>query len=111
MNSDEILMEVNIAGERISLSVPFSRQEAVRNTETELSMLYRKFGETFPKKSPKELLAMVAYRFASSYFDLLKAREKDLSDVSQLLDDVERLCGDNSDDVRDHFDMNEFPLY
>lgn len=111
MNSEDIKMEVNIAGERISLSVPFSRQEAVRKTEAELGMLYRSFGEVFPKKSPKELLAMVAYRFASSYYELLEKREADREEIQALLDHAEKLCGDSKPDGHDAFDNSEFPLY
>lgn len=107
MNSEDIKMEVNIAGERISLSVPFSRQEAVRKTEAELGMLYRSFGEVFPKKSPKELLAMVAYRFASSYYELLEKREDERKEIRQLLDETEALCGNSKSDDSD----DEFPLY
>ncbi len=110
MNSDEIIMEVNIAGERFSLSVPFSRQEAVRHTEAEISSLFRKFGETFPKKSPKEILAMVAYRFASSYFDLVEAREKDKKDALELLDMAARLSDENAEEIDVHPE-DDFQLF
>lgn len=110
MSSDEIKMEVNIAGERISLTVPFSRQEAVRKTEYELGKLYRRFGETFPKKAPKELLAMVAYKFASSYLDAVQARESDREHVLDLLHEVDSLCGD-SDSCSSGEVHDEFPLY
>ncbi len=106
MKSDEIKMEVNIAGERISLSVPFSRQEAVRNTEAELGALYRAWGDKFPKKSPKELLAMIAYKFASMYFDLMEERKADADDAMELLEIASRLC-----DGREPEDPEEFPLY
>lgn len=100
-------MEVNIAGERISLTVPFSRQEAVRKTEGELAMLYKEWGVKFPKKTPKELLAMMAYRFASSYFDLVEAWALTTDEVQDLLDDASRLCGDTLPEA----ESEEFPLY
>ena len=106
MKSDEIKMDVNIAGERISLSVPFSRQVAVRNTEAELMALYRAWGEKFPNKSPKELLAMIAYKFASMYFDLIVERKKDADDAMELLEIASRLCEGNEPVADD-----EFPLY
>lgn len=108
MNTDEIKMEVNIAGERISLSVPFSRQEAVRRTEAELALLFKSWGEKFPKKSPKELLAMMAYKFAASYFDLLEARKEDADEMRNLLDLASRVI-DGSVDSDD--EDAEFPLY
>ncbi len=109
MNTDEIKMEVNIAGERISLTVPFSRQEAVRHTEAELGALFKAWGEKFPKKSPKELLAMMAYKFASSYFDLLEMREEENGEMLKLLDIAEKLCDGTLDDDADP--DSDFPLY
>lgn len=108
MNSEVIKMEVNIAGERISLTVPFSRQEAVRNTEAELGALYRAWGEKFSKKSPKELLAMMAYKFASSYFDLVEARNEDARQAQSLLEETERLCLGKPAEPEN---LDEFPLY
>lgn len=107
MNTDEIKMEVNIAGERILLTVPFSRQDAVRKTEGELAALYKEWGVRFPQKSPKELLAMIAYKFASSYFDLLEAKSLFTREAQALLDDVSRLCGGSH--AEEEYD--EFPLY
>lgn len=109
MKTDEIKMDVNIAGERISLSVPFSRQEAVRKTEGEMNALYRAFGEAFPKKTPKELLAMVAYKFAASYFDMQEALDADLQEALALLDEADRLCVLGATDGADARD--EYPLY
>lgn len=108
MNTDEIKMEVNIAGERLSLSVPFSRQEAVRRTEAELAFLFKSWGEKFPKKSPKELLAMMAYKFAASYFDLLEARKEDADEMRNILDLASKVIdGSIGDEDADA----EFPLY
>ncbi|MCM1489735.1 MAG: cell division protein ZapA [Muribaculum sp.] len=101
-------MEVNIAGERLMLTVPFSRQLAVRNTEKELKALYEDWGTKFPKKSPKALLAMIAYKFASSYFDLLDARNALEEEAQSLLDDISRLCGESAEDESI---VDEFPLY
>lgn len=108
MKSEEIKMIVNIGGERISLSVPFSRQEAVRKTESELSALLRSWGEKFPGKSPKELLAMVAYKFASSYFDILEMQAHDAENAQSLLVEADRLCRNLSPDESDE---DDFPLY
>lgn len=111
MNSEEIKMEVNIAGEIIALTVPFSRQEAVRNTEAELGSLYRLWKRQFPDKAPQELLAMMAYRFASAYLSLKQKREEELNEAEQLLDTVSRLCGDDGGSEPDSDDDSDFPLY
>ena len=91
-----IKMEVNIAGERISLTVPFSRQDAVRNTESELAVLYKEWSVRFPGKTPKELLAMMAYRYASYFLDLKVRHEEELDEVEDLLREAERLCSDKA---------------
>lgn len=108
MNSEVIKMEVNIAGERISLSVPFSRQEAVRNTEAELAALYRAWGEKFPRKTPKQLLAMMAYKFASSYYDLIQVQNDEAESAGELLEFARNLC-DGGDPIGNQ--AEEFPLY
>lgn len=111
MNSEKIKMEVNIAGEILSLTVPFSRQDAVRNTEAELGALYKLWSREFPGKTPKELLAMIAYRFASAYLDLKLRQEEELQEAEQLLDTVSRLCRDEREQAPDLYRDTEFPLY
>lgn len=99
MNPDKITMEVNIAGERISLTVPFSRQEAVRNTEAELAHLHRIWKEKYPAKSPKELLAMMLYQYASHCHDLIDERRSALEAAEDLLEETSRLCAGENDDL------------
>ena len=108
MNSEVITMKVNIAGERISLSVPFSRQEAVRKTESEMAALYRTLSDKFPRKSPAQLLAMMAYKFASSYFDMVGAEQENTREAQELLDVADRIINGRPLDGDDH---EGFPLY
>lgn len=76
MNDQEnVKMEINIAGERILLTVPFSMQSSVRTTERNVSDLYRQWRRDFPRKTDKELLAMMAYQYASYYEQLLQRQE------------------------------------
>lgn len=70
--SDNVKMEISIAGELLQLTVPFSRQEAVRNTEKAVNDLYSEWRKKFPRKSEKELMVMIAYQYASYYDDLRK---------------------------------------
>lgn len=88
-DSDSIKMEINIAGERIFLTVPVSMQKAVRSTERNVSDLYRQWRRDFPRKSDKELLAMMAYQYASYYDQLLKRQEESrlkAEDINSRLD-------------------------
>lgn len=67
---DNIQMTINVAGERIALTVPFSEQNHVRDTEKNIGELYKKWSEKFPRKSTNELLAMMTYQYASYYTSL-----------------------------------------
>lgn len=75
-DSDKIIMTLNIGDQRIQMSSPFARQEFVRVVESEVDGLYRKWRKKFPAKDDSELLAMVAYQFASFYYELKERYEK-----------------------------------
>ncbi len=69
-NRENVIIEIIIAGEPIKLTVPFSRQDNVRSCEREINSLYSEWRSLFPKKTPTELLAMIAYQYASYYREL-----------------------------------------
>ena len=69
-DSDRIKMRVTIAGETVSLAVPFDEQDFVRDTEKSIMELFDKWRERFPSKSVRELLAMMTYQYASYYHTL-----------------------------------------
>lgn len=69
-------MRVNIAGEIISLAVPFDDQDFVRDTERRIAELFDNWRERFPSKSVRELLAMMTYQYAS-YYNALSRRQTD----------------------------------
>lgn len=73
---DSVKMEINIAGENIQLTVPFNRQDAVRDTERDVNALFDNWRQRFPRKQPTEILAMVAYQYASFYSDLREKYER-----------------------------------
>jgi len=74
-DSEKIKMYLNIGDQRISLTVPFARQDFVRDTESEVDRLYRKWRKAFPAKTDREILAMVAYQYASFYGELKERYE------------------------------------
>lgn len=84
-NTDNVKMEINIAGERIFLTVPFSRQDAVRDTEKSIRNLYSAWRRDFPQKTDKELLAMMAYQYAS-YYEQLLHRVEDAKAIAAATD-------------------------
>lgn len=84
--TDNIKMEINIGGERISLTVPFLSQNAVRDTERRVQDLFQSWSARFPDKTPREILAMVAYRFAYIYGEI----EAQISSALALAEETER---------------------
>ena len=74
-DSDNIKMTINIGGEHLQLSVPFNRQDIVRDAESSASRLYDSWRKKWPSRSDKEILAMIAYQFASYYIELLSRYE------------------------------------
>ncbi len=74
-DADNIKMTINIGGEHLQLSVPFDRQDAVRDAEKASARLYDTWRKKWPSRSDKEILAMIAYQFASYYIELLSRYE------------------------------------
>lgn len=88
---DKINIEIKIAGERIMLSVPFDSQEDVRDSEKEIQELYSIWRERFPRKSDHELLAMIAYQYASYYRDLLKIHKQAVAMADECNSEARRM--------------------
>ncbi len=92
-HDDRITMEINIAGQNIKLSVPFASQDDVRDSEKEIQDLFNTWRLRFPKKSDHELLAMIAYQYASYYRDLLGKNRKASSIAEACNEQVKRMLG------------------
>ena len=56
---EKVKMYINIAGEKIRLTVDYDEQDAVREAESQVGRLYDEWRQMFPKKSVSELLAMI----------------------------------------------------
>lgn len=82
--TDKIKMEINIAGERLPLTVPFLQQNAVRDSEKRVRDLFQSWTTRFPGKKPREILAMVAYQFAFMYNELLTQTDQALQAADAL---------------------------
>lgn len=88
-DTEKIKMRVNVAGESISLAVPFDEQDFVRDTERRITELFDNWRERFPSKSVRELLAMMTYQYASYYHAVSRRHTetlKALSDCNDRLD-------------------------
>lgn len=82
-------MEINIGGQNVRLTVPFLKQDFVRDTETEIGKLFSSLRKKFPRKDERELLAMIIYQYASYYRELLFRHEEAL----RLAKDCEERLG------------------
>ncbi len=91
---DNVQMKLNIAGEQIFLNVPFDQQDAVRRTEKSVDALYNDWKIKFPRKEPKELLAMIAYQYASFYEDLRLSNRDVLAKAKEAVTRLDRMLAD-----------------
>lgn len=90
-DTEKVKIEINIAGERVFLTVPSSMQKAARKTELNVSALYRKWRGDFPNKTEKELLVMLAFQYASHYEELLQRQENarlKAEEINSILDEL-----------------------
>lgn len=90
MKTDEaITMTLNIAGQKIYLRTPFDKQNEVRETESHIGDLLKQWKRRFPEKSDNELLAMIAYQYASYYLSLYRRQQEaatSIAEIDSLLD-------------------------
>lgn len=84
-------MEINIAGERLLITVPFASQNAVRRTEKDIQTLYNDWRFKFAKKSDAELLAMIVYQYAYYYNDLQERYDRATTDAQKARDMLDSL--------------------
>ncbi len=69
-DKEKIKMYLNIGGCQVPVTVPGSQQEFVRDVESQVESLYSNWRREFTKRTDREILAMVAYQFASHYTEL-----------------------------------------
>ncbi len=84
-DTDKVKMILNIGGEHLTLTVDFNRQDAVRDAEKIAADKFREFRLQYPKRSDREILAMVAYQIAYYYQDLFN-RHKEATRMAEELD-------------------------
>lgn len=98
MDQEKIRMKLNIAGEQILLSVPYTDQEQTREVEAQLNHLFSTWRGRFPDKSDRELLAMIAFQYAGHYTSLLKERTAMLQAADKASETLDSLLahGENA---------------
>lgn len=80
---------IRIADEQLPMDIPPAKEEDFRNIEKEVNYLYsswrKEYGDRF---SSRQVLAMVAFRFAQAFYELqmkTKARQAALEDADKAL--------------------------
>ncbi len=106
----KINIEVNIYGTRFSVAVPFSQQDSVRETESEMKTYLKRLRDTHSRKSLPECMAMMAYHYASEYCALKALHEAEASEADDLLRDTAQMLGEDSPEPQDSKDW-EFEDY
>lgn len=96
MNEEKVKIKITIAGEGIILRVPYTQQEATRRTEEEVNALFNKWRSDFPGKSDRELLAMIAFRYAERYAELRRERREAEEAAEGLKTRLETLVADGA---------------
>ncbi len=94
-DSDNVKMTINIGGEHLQLSVPFNRQDMVRDAEKSASRLFDSWRKKWPSRSDKEILAMIAYQFASYYAELLSRYEAASALADSCNQSLDRILGND----------------
>lgn len=73
---DTIKMLLDICGERLVHSVPVAKLDFARHVEKEINDVYSSWRKRFAGKTDREIMAMVAFRYASYYNELLDRYEE-----------------------------------
>ncbi len=81
-------MNLNIGGARLQVTVPFDEQDFVRDVEESVNNLYNQWRHEFQKKTDREILSMVTYRFASLYYELTER----ISRASEITEECLRIA-------------------
>ncbi len=99
MKKDEnVQITINIAGQRIPLTVASDQRNIVKDTERNVNNLYEKWREKFPRKSMQELLSMIAYQYASFYLLLSRRMDEAVKEARDIDSELDHLLKEDSSD-------------
>lgn len=90
-DSEKVNIQINIAGENLPLSVAADQQDLVRETEKNINGLYDDWRRRYPRRTPTQLLAMMAYQYASYYLALTRRDHRAAAELRQLEQEIDSL--------------------
>ena len=76
---------------RISMTIPSDTEEVVRRAEYNVNKVFNKWKQDFHDKTSKEVLAMVAFQFAKSYYQLRIHTETQQKLLEEFENELNRL--------------------
>lgn len=85
-DTKKIRMQLEIGGQLVTVTVDFDQQETVRETERSIAELFQAWRKKFTHKSPEEIMAMIAYQYASYYLAMRKRN----THIANLLSETEK---------------------
>lgn len=91
--SKKIKLDIVIAGEVLSVSVPEEQRLLIKETELNVQKKFSDLRRNFPRKSEKEIFAMIAFQFAFDFYEQAEQMNKALRAVEILDEDLGTLIG------------------
>lgn len=88
---DKVQLYITIADEKIELNADLDHIEEIHRVEQRVDDLFRNWRKRFPAKTSRQLLAMMAYQYASFYHSLegkMKAATVEAEEIEKLLQDA-----------------------
>lgn len=95
-------MYLNIGDQRVIVDAEFAEQDFVRDVEKKVSSLYRKLRLAFPARANREILAMVAYKYAWFYEDLKAKMNEAQTEVNECIKAIDTDLN-SSEEPEDYF--------
>lgn len=80
------------------MNIPADTEEIVRRAEYNANKVWSKWRNEFPNRSSKEILAMIAFQFAKSYYQLLEQVDRQQSLLKDFEEELDRLLQIESPD-------------
>lgn len=75
----------------ISMTIASDTEEIVRQAEYSVNKVWNTWRRDFSDRNPKEVLAMVTFQFAKSYYQLLAQAERQQTLLKDFEDELDRL--------------------
>lgn len=89
--NDKTQITINVGGERLILTVDFEDQVKVRDTERAIQNLFTQWQKRFPGKTNSQLLAMIAYQYASFYGEMQSMTQRGVDELQDCLAEIKTI--------------------